>query len=739
MKMRNFYSCVVLLACLATTYGSEPAARAETPLAGVQSLFAGDHLCGDNPTDCPFPATTALHRYLHIVLHDKPGDVDWGVWVGPDCASSVSEATGAMPVKASGYVEAVVDLQVGHAKTWEGTPLCFLFRGGYGQASTYYASYFDDSSQVDATKVYPEYERLGGRPDLADLDVTYIQRTPSYAYDASPNMPEPGKSVTYTAHVVNQGGRPLSSFRYHWLLDGKETGSGQSSSDLGTFDQMLVSVTLPWSTANHKLTFRAVASEQELSTENNSLSVDTDAITLGFWVEQSAYTYFRDYQQRYCAVQGCAGSDSLEDWLQRQVRAWNVLFRRASYAGLTPAGITTRVRVDKIVVVPDGALPLHGGIASDDPDKRDHSVDLQWGLPARDIAEAYSQSSSGPFRIDWALLHELGHARSLADLYRFDFPVDSPSRIAVVGADGRPVYDASDPFGIENKIRGFAGSDGGTLVYQNMERDLMSCVCSDFYSPYSALVLNRLGNRRALCGNFNPPCNIGDWYADIPPKNVIRVLNQSGRTPAGPVKVRLFYDSGGGYDLHQFTQQDSTALTGLENEFTLPTDPFRSGPSTDRIGHYLLLIEVTTSEIDQFCFQEPTDFNLAYWEGHSDASHPAVFTLRLGHTVQNACMLSLPAALVNEPFGTSTSASSVRLGPVTEGPKGKYRVATVQLVDAARIPMHMRRLVIRDQQGRTVAQATTDLHGGVSTRIPAPVSSISVDDVTDNHLMLASE
>jgi hypothetical protein len=219
---------------------------------------------------------------------------------------------------------------------------------------------------------------------------------------------------------------------------------------------------------------------------------------------------------------------------------------------------------------------------------------------------------------------------------------------------------------------------------------------------------------------------------------VIRVLNQSGRTPAGPVKVRLFYDSGGGYDLHQFTQQDSTALTGIGNEFTLPTDPFRSGPSTDRIGHYLLLIEVTTPEIDQFCFQEPTDFNLAYWEGHLDASHPAVFTLRLGHTVQNACMLSLPAALVNEPFGTSTSASSVRLGPVTEGPKGKYRVATVQLVDAARIPMHMRRLVIRDQQGRTVAQATTDLHGGVSTRIPAPVSSISVDDVTDNHLMLAS-
>ena len=178
-----------------------------------------------------------------------------------------------------------------------------------------------------------------------------------------------------------------------------------------------------------------------------------------------------------------------------------------------------------------------------------------------------------PFRIDWALLHELGHARSLADLYRFDFPVDSPSQIDVRAGNGQPAYNPLDPFGVSSPIRGFSGSDGGTLVYQNVERDLMSCVCSAFYSPYTAVVLNRLGNRRALCGNINAPCNIGDWYLDMPPRNVLRVLGASGRTPTGSLTVRLFYDSGVGYGTHRFAQSDSTVLTGRDGSFALPARP----------------------------------------------------------------------------------------------------------------------------------------------------------------------
>jgi hypothetical protein len=737
--MRIVFRCLVLLACALSTLGLGSVSGAQTAQPAFQSLFEGDRTCGDNPTDCAFPTTTALHRYAHILLHDRPGDQNWGVWVGPTCDVASTEVTGAVPIRPSGYSEVVVDLQSVHGQNWQGTSLCYLFRGGYGQASTYYATYFDDSRAPDAESVYPKYEQLGGRQDLADLDVTYIQRIPAYAFDASPNTPHVGQTVTYEAHVVNQGGRPLSPFRYRWLLDAREVGAGQYSTALQAFEDVAVSLTLPWTTVNHRLTFAAIASDPELSTQNNALSVNTDAITLGFWVERSAYSYFRDYQQRFCAVQGCAGSGSFEDWLQRQVHAWNELFRSAAYPGLTPGGITTRVRVDKIVVVPDGALPLHGGIASDDPDRRDHSVDLQWGLPAQGVAAAYARISAGPFRIDWALLHELGHARSLADLYRFDFPVDSPSRIDVLAADGRPAYNVIDPFGVGSKLRGFSGSDGGTLVYQNVERDLMSCVCSAFYGPYSALVLNRLGNRRALCGNFNPPCNIGDWYVDIPPQNFLRVLTASGRKPVGPITVRAFYDSGVGYGTHQFTRMDTSIWTRAGDTFALPADPFRSGGSADRAGHNLLLLEVTTSRVDQFCFQEPTDLNMAYWEGYVDAAHPAIFTLRLGNTGQNACNLSLPPALVNEPFATSTITSTAKVGPVLRGKNSTYRLATVQLFDSSRVPMHQRRLMLRDDRGLAVARGTTGSDGRFQVKLPASIAAIAVDDVTDNHLMLGSE
>lgn len=737
--MRKLFPYLCLLPGLISALGFIPASRAHAAPMTLQTLFEGDRTCGDNPTDCPFPSTTATHRFLHIVVHDAPGDKNWGVWVGSTCDTATEEAYGALPVQASGFVEAVVDLQTGHSENWQGKPLCFLFRGGFGRASTYYAAYLDDTAGSDAQVVFPNYEFMGGRPDMADLDVAYIHRDPTYAFDGTPNAPTVGQSMTYVAHVINQGGLSVSSFQYRWLLDGKLLATGQRPSGVAPFGEATESLTLPFTLADHRLAFRVNTQDRELSTGNNGLSIDTNAITLGFWVERSAYNYFRAYQARFCALQGCAGSDSFEDWLQRQIRAWNVMFRRAKYPDLAPHGIVTRVRVDKIVIVPDDSLPLDGGIASDSPKRKDHSVDLEWGMPSNGVSSAYALNTPGPFRIDWALLHELGHARSLADLYRFDFPVDSPSQIDVRATNGEPAYNTPDPFGTGSPIRGFAGSDGGTLVYQNMERDLMSCVCSDFYSSYSALVLNRLGNRRALCGNFNAPCNIGDWYRDIPARNLLRVMSASGQKVAGSVTLRLFYDSGVGYGTHRFTQADSTVLTAKDGEFTLPTDPFRSGGSSDQAGHNLLLLEVTAPGVDRFCFQEPTDLNVAYWTGYVNASHPAVFTLRLDHIWQNSCRLLRPAALVNEPFETSASRSSVTIGPQMRAARVVYRLVTVRLEDAASVAMHARSLVIRDGAGHTIGQGTTAQDGSFTARVPSSVRSVNVDDVTDNHLILAAE
>src|SRR5947209_2148172 len=145
MSMRSFLPFFCLPAIALSSFSTAPAAGAQAPQGAVQFVFEGDRTCGDNPTDCPFPSIAATHRYLHIVVHDAPGDKNWGVWVGASCDSTTEEAYGALPVRASGFVEAVVDLQSGHSQSWQGKPLCFLFRGGFGQPSTYYASYFDDT------------------------------------------------------------------------------------------------------------------------------------------------------------------------------------------------------------------------------------------------------------------------------------------------------------------------------------------------------------------------------------------------------------------------------------------------------------------------------------------------------------------------------------------------------------------------------------------------------------------
>ena len=191
----------------------------------------------------------------------------------------------------------------------------------------------------------------------------------------------------------------------------------------------------------------------------------------------------------------------------------------------------------------------------------------------------------------------------------------------------------------------------------------MSCVCSAFYSPYTAVVLNRLGNRRALCGNYQCPMQ----YRRLVPRHAAE------KRAAGPGSIR-------GERRPVRSPCDCSTIQGSVTARTaLPSRIPRYSPGEtahspcrstrfDRMahrtsaGHNLLLLEVTAPGIDRFCFQEPTDFNMAYWAGYVDAAHPAVFTLRLNRIWQNACRLIRPPALVNEPFATSVQTSTALQG-----------------------------------------------------------------------------
>jgi hypothetical protein len=332
----------------------------------------------------------------------------------------------------------------------------------------------------------------------------------------------------------------------------------------------------------------------------------------------------------------------------------------------------------------------------------------------------------------------LSHARSLADLYHFDVSVAGGVSFHLTAADGRAVFDPTNPFDPRDAIPAMPSNHKTLFLYRNQEQDLMSCPCTPFYSLYSSLLLNRLRGRRARCGNFNPPCNLGDWFTQMPPLAELRIRDGRGQPVSPRSQLTLYYDVGTG-ESHAFDHSQSDSLPVVRGQVTLPSDPFRIGGSMTRGGHNVLLLEVTAPRTDSFCFVEPSAFNIAYWMGYRDRQHPAVFDLRLGAKIQNGCNLRLPPALINEPFATSPYASRVWIGIDKHGAKHSDTSLTLQLLDDSTPAHSMRDRLVRvvDRLGRTRAVGLTDDAGTVTfERVPTPVTGLRLVDVTDNNLAI---
>src|SRR5450759_4903650 len=82
-----------------------PRSAASAGSQQVQSLFLGDRTCGDDPYDCAFSGVSAMHRYLHVVLHDAEGASGWQVLVGDSCSEGLTPVAGNLPVPATTFLE----------------------------------------------------------------------------------------------------------------------------------------------------------------------------------------------------------------------------------------------------------------------------------------------------------------------------------------------------------------------------------------------------------------------------------------------------------------------------------------------------------------------------------------------------------------------------------------------------------------------------------------------------------
>lgn len=522
-----------------------------------------------------------------------------------------------------------------------------------------------------------------------DLDAAYIGRTPRYDYDAAKNQPAAGEPVVFEGHVANRSAKTIDSFSFAWYIDDQVAQAAVYPHPLAPNATATLMLSWTWQPGPHTLSLRLDPDNQvaEVSEQNNRIDDRTDALAVGFWVEQSVYDYFNTHQ-----AQLGLGSVSWDDWAQRQLQAWNGMFA-AAISPLTPQGVLDRVRLDKVTVVPNGALP---SCATNFPDINDKTIDLQWGFPAEEVgipsghscgALNYYFDNPAAQNIEYSLMHELSHARYLVDLYGLNIYLNathlasaSSSASTTLTADRDVEHDDNFPtpvalaidgelvicqsksgssFGdcargaegtyarahasgvlINNAIVRLHDSQGNLvqgspalpvrgawedhLYFNRYADDMMGGGDWTGYKQYSAYALNRIAGRRPICGNYNSPCNIGEYLNDIPAHNIVEIHDKNNHPlPGARVDVFQAQPFAIWYGKQFHGPPNLSADTNFQGRADLGAFPFGSAPPiVHSYGHSntVLLLRLSSGGVTNYQFFEVTQANEAFWRGQRDAA-----------------------------------------------------------------------------------------------------------------------
>ncbi|MFH1999774.1 MAG: hypothetical protein ABIK28_08840 [Planctomycetota bacterium] len=474
---------------------------------------------------------------------------------------------------------------------------------------------------------WPEKESLieqqPGLDHNRDVTVCFIKRLPEIDYvwgstdPARQGWPAEGEIVTWRAHIKSWFDHDLYDVPFQWYINGQPAGCGFVDVPAGS--SATAELEWIWTFERHRIRFVIDPSGtlDEWTRQNNALAVFSDAIALGLYVEQGVYDYFHEYQP----LLGIA-SNSWEEWAQRQVTRWNRMFQQSVYVPDAPQGVLDRIRIDEIHVVGDGALPLAGGLPTNNPNNNDRTVDLQWGFPATLIenpGHMYSHhtgvNDSNPFYIEPSLIHELGHARYLIDSYGFD----THNTAHHGGYDAVQIWEGGIYVGGSAYMPYLAWEE---VLYYNRSGGVMSGPYGFRFSPYETMALNLIAGHRAWKGNCNAPNNIGVYLQDLPENNHVRIMDGSG-APRINACVRIYNaTSGPGWYGKTFDDlYDQEYFTDLEGYIHLPRNPFNPGKKivhTYGKANGVMILRIEHEAMIRYCFMEVSDFNMEYWRGHTD-------------------------------------------------------------------------------------------------------------------------
>ncbi len=511
-----------------------------------------------------------------------------------------------------------------------------------------------DKSIVDRRSIQIELIKA----PLADLDVTYIERTPRYnrycvQYDyyssdvgryGLPKLcpdtenqkrwPDAGEEVTYKAHILNKGPDTFNSgFKYQWIVDEHVVSKGEFTKNIGLGKEIVLEFKTKWPQSRQKIQFRIDPNIADRFDANNSLDITSHDLTLSYWVERAYYDLFNK-------TANIMGTYSFEDWIQSHFSIWNNRLLSANKYPGVPQGAIDRVRLDKLVIsdqLDDVACPPNP--RSQDPDL--FFIDGRWQTTdgtcdnAGITEKAQNYVNEFASHIDWGLVHEMTHQIGIIDLYRLGIPPDPVNfGIHVTDINGQIIPVDNMPTGAQLFPNGGLMGGGDTTPYND----------GTYLESHTLGGLNaHAGKRRGY---------YGEYLYDTPNKTILKIVDTNG-SPIANADVALYQKNSNGEEIDNSPEQkgktDNSGLVDLTNRpvrgtstqtgHTLKDNPF--GQINEVGTNGTMLLKVTVADKEGYGWLFILDLNLAYWMGNKDT---ATVTVRTNYPLVSKKITPTPTA-----------------------------------------------------------------------------------------------
>lgn len=446
-----------------------------------------------------------------------------------------------------------------------------------------------------------------------DLGVSFIHRSPTLDFvwgSVNPDIdgwPATGQVMTWEASVYNPGKQLITNVDYSWVVDGITVKEGQFTIDPGKHAKLYLERSWTFNRENIKIIIDPLNKLKEPNRSNNELVIYSDALSIGFYVEQSVFKHYLSNPDFLATNVG-----TWYDWAQFQLNQFNELFGNS--------GVNERWRLDNVTVVDDGTLTNMFS-----PNIQDKTIDIQFGFLTRlngiDSYKFYDETVK--FRKPSGfLLHEMLHARYLLDNYSFNVLHETNNSRVNISENGLPVAGSNYMPGTPITVNGITGLQ----LFSESENDLMSNVANFHLSSFTIRCINYLKGQRATHGNYNSPSDFYTKFLSLLPGENILAFKDINGMPISNASVQVYqavqanYGQQGIYAKSYDNVPDLTYVTDSEGKVVVGRNPFAGGivvPQSVAYSGGTIIIRVEKNGKVGYTFLSANTFINQYLSGNT--------------------------------------------------------------------------------------------------------------------------